>query len=512
MRTSLASARPSPKVTKKLLILALVSLAIACCRDASTPLARVRAQIATGPLRVNPANSRYFTDVSGKAIYLTGAHTWSNLLDRGTLNPPGVTFDYSTYINWMVSHNFNFMRLWTAELPYVGNTDDPYDNFVALPMKWPRTGPGYANDGGLKFDLTQLDQRYYDRMRSRIIIARNNGIYVSVMLFAGFEWQFETNPKDGNPFQGSNNINTLSCPATCPTDNSLMPKAVWSYEQAYIRKVVDTVNDLDNVLYEVSNEAGGPYSNSWQASLISFIKQYEATKAKQHPVGMTFQYRGGSDSTLYNSGADWVSPVARFPYGDVSKVIINDTDHSYAWPDMKHDGKAAQRRWVWKNFTLGNNVAFMDPYLVIWPSRNAPAGSTADPHIGAKPDSYWEVIRDAMGSTLTYANRMNLVAMTPQPNLSSTQYCLASPGIEYLVYQPSAGTFSLDVLAGKYEYEWLDPSTNRIRSSGSVSVSGGKHSLTPPFNGDAVLYLHAVTLGARHTRMEMRASRLRPLC
>lgn len=483
---------------KVFLILSVVSLAVASCRDARTPLARVRAQTATGPLRVNPANFRYFTDASGKAIYLAGAHTWSNLLDRGTLNPPNVVFDYSGYINWMVSHNFNFMRLWTAELANVGNTEDPYDNFVALPMKWARTGPGYANDGGLKFDFNQLDQSYYDRMRSRIIIARNNGIYVSVMLFTGYEWQFETNPKDGNPFQSSNNINNVSCPATCPTDNSLMSKEVWSYEQAYIRKVVDTVNDLDNVLYEVSNEAGAPYSSSWQASVISFIKQYEAAKPKQHPVGMTFQYKGGSDSTLYDSAADWVSPVARFPHGEMAKVIINDTDHSYPWADMKRDGKAAQRRWVWKNFTLGNNVAFMDPYLVIWPRRNSPAGSTADPNTGAKPDNYWDVIRDAVGSTLTYANRMNLVTMTPRPNLSSTQYCLASPGSEYLVYQPSAGTFTLDLLTGTYEYEWLDPSTNKIGSSGSVSVSGGKRALTPPFSGDAVLYLHAVTVANRN--------------
>ena len=141
-----------------------------------------------------------------------------------------------------------------------------------------------------------------------------------------------------------------------------MTSAVWSYEQAYIRKVIDTVNDLDNVLYEVSNEAGSPYSDSWQASVIHYVKQYEATKPKQHPVGMTFQWTGGSDLNLYDSAADWVSPHAQFPTGDGAKVIITDTDHSYSWPDLKRDGKVAQRTWVWKNFTMGNNAAFMDPY------------------------------------------------------------------------------------------------------------------------------------------------------
>jgi hypothetical protein len=470
----------------------IVTTCVACSCDSSRPLPEVRVEAVIGPLRVNSSNPRYFTDGSGKAIYLTGAHTWANLLDRGTLNPPKVAFDYAAYINWMVSHNFNFMRLWTAELPNHGKEVDRYDNVAGPNWKWARTGPGNASDGAPKFDLTRVDQRYYDRLRARTIEAGNHGIYVSVMLFNGFEWQFETNPKDGNPFQSSNNINGINCPATCPTDNSQMPSAVWSCEQAYIRKVIDTVNDLDNVLYEVSNEAGA-YSDSWQASVIHYVKQYEATKPKQHPVGMTFQWTGGSDSTLYRSAADWVSPQARFPNGDGPKVIINDTDHSYSWPDLRRDGKAAQRSWVWKNFTLGNNVAFMDPYLVVWPHRNSPGGSTPDPHIGVRPDNYWDTIRDAMGSTLTYANRMNLAAMSPQASLSSTHYCLANPGTEYLVYQPSAGSFTVNLPEGTYQYEWLNPSTNRIALSGAISVSAGNRSFKPPFRGDAVLYLHVIS-------------------
>lgn len=469
--------------------LALVVPAAACDRHAGMPLARVRGQTATGPLRVNPANPRYFTDGTGKGIYLAGSHTWANLQDHGTLKSHDVLFDYPAYIRWMVVHNLNFMRLWTSELPDHGKQVDAWDNFVAGPYKWVRRGPGIANDGGPKFDLSRLDPAFFEQMRSRIILARDNGIYVSVMLFNGFEWQFETNSEDGNPFQGSNNINGVNCPVTCPTDLSQMPETVWNFEQAYIRKVVDTVNDLNNVLYEVSNEAGAPYSDSWQFKVIKFVKDYEAAKPKQHPIGMTFQWKGGSDETLYESAADWISPDDRLPEGKGTKVIINDTDHSYGWLNLKRNGKAAQVAWVWQNFTLGNNVAFMDPYLVVWPGRNSPGGSTADPRIGAKPDDYWDAIRDAMGSTLTYANRMNLVAMTPQAALSSTHYCLANPGVEYLVYQPSFCPIRLNLAAGTYRSEWLQPSTNRIVKSGTLSVSAGDHFFFPPFTGDAVLYL-----------------------
>lgn len=83
--------------------------------------------------------------------------------------------------------------------------------------------------------------------------------------------------------------------------------------------------------------------------------------------------------------------------------------------------------------------------------------------------------------------------MRGEGSLSDTSYCLANPGVEYLVYQPSSGSFAVNLVAGTYQYEWFDPSTNRISSSGAFSVSDGNHSFSPAFSGDAVLYLRAVT-------------------
>src|SRR3989442_8335962 len=50
---------------------------------------------ATGPLRVHPANPRYFTDGSGQAIFLTGSHTWANFQDIGVAPLP--KFEWSAY-------------------------------------------------------------------------------------------------------------------------------------------------------------------------------------------------------------------------------------------------------------------------------------------------------------------------------------------------------------------------------------------------------------------------------
>src|SRR5688500_13348666 len=87
---------------------------------------------ATGPLKVHPANPRYFTDGTGRAIYLTGSHTWDNLQDSGSYP---VTFDYEAYLNLMTTHNHNFIRLWHHET----HTDEYYEY---EPLPYVKTSSG----------------------------------------------------------------------------------------------------------------------------------------------------------------------------------------------------------------------------------------------------------------------------------------------------------------------------------------------------------------------------------
>jgi len=49
------------------------------------------------PLSVHPTTPRYFTDGTGKAILLTGAHTWNSLQDMGETDPPAA-FDWNGYL------------------------------------------------------------------------------------------------------------------------------------------------------------------------------------------------------------------------------------------------------------------------------------------------------------------------------------------------------------------------------------------------------------------------------
>jgi hypothetical protein len=461
---------------------------------------------ASGPLRRSDANPRYFSDATGRTVYLTGAHTWNSLQDIGESDPPA-EFDFDEYLAFLRSHRMNFIRLWRWELP---RWTQPKTNriLICAPQPWARTGPGKALDGKPKFDLAKFDDAYFERLRTRVEAAGKQGVYVSIMLFEGWEVRFSPADWRYHPFNAANNVNGIDGDANGDGSGLEMftdpASPVARVQRAYVRHVIDTVNDLDNVLYEIANENAPASFSKWQTQLVRYIRQYEAGKPRQHPVGVTSSGHGnkGDLARLLAAPADWISPnpddkdyLNNPPAADGAKVVISDTDHLW--------GLGGDRQWVWKSFVRGNNPIFMDPYHGAFLERR-------------EQESQWESARRALGQTAYFAARMNLAAMTPQPELASSGYCLANPGTEYLVYLPAtrdatgsnrlvrgakralrnfqshfAGSIEVDLTAAKgtLAVEWLDPANGR-RIDGAAVRGGAKATFDAPFAGDAVLYLH----------------------
>ena len=277
-----------------------------------------------------------------------------------------------------------------------------------------------------------------------------------------------------HPFHPGNNINGIGADLEVeggrPRVHTLANPEATAIQKAYIKKLVDTVNDLDNVLYEVINEGG---DKDWDWWVVNTIHTYEKTKPKHHPVGLTGHGAERLPSMLA-SPADWVSPGRADGYAedppawDGKKVSLLDTDH--VW------GVGGNHLWVWKSFVRGHNTLFMDPY---------------DGEILGTPfDPKYELLRLNLGYTLHYARKMNMAEMTPLNDLASTQYCLANPGKEYLIYLPDGNKVTVDLSGepGPFVVEWFNTRTGII-TDGGVSAGDGKVEFTTPFDGDAVLYL-----------------------
>jgi hypothetical protein len=448
---------------------------------------------ASGPLRVHPDNPRYFTDGtrhrdgSLKAVFLTGSHTWNNFQHNGVY--PAVEFD--EYLSFLERHHHNFIRLWVWEQ---GGWDPWAKNHVPVgPLAYRRTGPGKALDGLPKYDLNRFNDAYFTRLRSRVQRAGQRGIWVSVMLFEG--WSVEQkgqvgNPWKGHPFNQANNINgvngDLNNDGQGPEIHSLnAPKRILELQQAYVRRVIDTLNDLGNVLYEIGNEMHTG-SVQWQYRMIDYIHAYEEEKPKQHPVGMT----GApiDNAALFSSPAEWISPTGSDGYNtdpppaNGRKVIVSDVDH--VWPRNFP-------QWTWISFVRGLNTAFMDLYgAVKIGDRDVDSFSFVGDWVAQHEET-----RQQMGVTRKLAERMHLAAMTPQPKLASIGYCLANPAGQsaaFVVYLPEGGPVTVDLSAteGRLMVEWIHPQTGEIQA-GEPVIGGGPLKLEAPFAGEAVLYLRA---------------------
>jgi uncharacterized protein DUF6298 len=348
------------------------------------------------------------------------------------------------------------------------------------PWPWLRPGPGVATDGNPKFDLTQFNQAYFDRLRARVQQLQQNNIYAIVELFDGNQLTSARCSTDGYAYTGANNINGVddgytSGAAGVASVTMTANNAITNFQDAYVKKVIDTLNDLPNVIWEIAEEQPGASMTWWAPHMMGLVRAYEGggsfegttytAKAFQHPVGIgSLNYFDRNDTTLYSSIATWVAPTlgaTGFPENvstnNQGKVAINDSDHSLGYSSFVNSDGSVQnqnlRGYLWENLTNGaEGVIFMDPYEVFW--QGSPVRNTClNPlhQICNGVDAKYDSFRSAMGTLQNFANsNLNLLRMTPQNSLASTGHCLAdnsATGAEYVVYAPSGGSFTVNLSA-----------------------------------------------------------------
>ena len=454
-----------------------------------------------GTLRFNPSNPRYFTDNTGKAIFLTGSHTWATMQDIWLENRPRRSMDYDGFLQMLEDYGHNFLRFW--QWPQVRKAAWTEIDTLFDPQPYERTGPGDARDGLPKFDLAKWNEAYFARLRQRVEKAGTRGIYVSIMFFDGWGIKQESEdqyPWPYYPIHPDNNINGI-------TDNPKLGKRlhqvfheVYSmncpqllyWQKEFIKKIIDTVNDLDNVLYEIGNEMpDSPEAFEWMQHMCAFTKEYENSKPKQHPVGITAPGFYPSNEELINSNADWVSPMSgrdciykyNPPAADGRKVIITDTDHLW--------GHGVEIQWIWKSVTRGMNPIFMDPWEPIPHNKISIFGTDGGVD---KNQRYFHNYGDArrnLGYARKMVERMDLNKCVPHDELFTSTYCLANPGEEYLCFLSSGESGSIDLwdMTGEFLVEWLEPATGKMYKGENFIGGKGYFVLKAPFEGMAVVYI-----------------------
>lgn len=455
--------------------------------------------VLSGPL-TKGVSQRYFKDANGRGRILTGSHNWNNVSEWGSPpttpgNPPSA-FDWSAHLLTLVNEGHTATRLWL-----LGDFVN-YNETAATPgpayrtfFPWARSSTPGAINGGNKYDLNVFDATYFARLRSRVLEATDAGITCIILFFNGFDDQFNLSKNIWHASENTTVNGDVNANGRTEEVYNLaqVPPALLNIQKAYVHHVVDTLNDIDGVIWELTNESGG-FSQTWLEHMIADLRAYEASKPKQHPIMQGFMYQGGTNAQLWNLNVDAVAPgtVASGgaspdgtgdyftdpPASSGAKVVIGDTDHVY--------GEGGDETDVWRNFCRALQTIYMDSMSAAAQNQRA---------------------RAAMGQTALMAQRLrtdlNQFSVQAQGTATpcNTGYCLYMAGdiAEAIIYRPSGGpnpvTMNLSSVAPgvTVSYVWEHPFTRVVGGSGTV-LGGAVRSFVPPDGNDWVLFLRRLDL------------------
>ena len=445
-----------------------------------------------GPLGRHRSNGRYFAGPDGRAVLLTGSHTWTTLQDVGAADPPPA-FDFESFADRVAALGHTFSRLFAWEharwAPWT--TED----YRFSPLRYRRTGPGTALDGGPRFDLTEFDDRYFGRLQARVEALGQRGLYASVMLFQGWSIESKTfplhpgrNPWESHPLHRDNNINGIDGDPDGTQEGLATHKLdlpeITELHHSYIHRVVEAVGECPNVLYEITNEdASTDADRRWQEAMAEAVRDAErALGTDVHPVLITAQWPTRPDENVWLTGstADAVSlsgikrnlgvgddDMSDIPSSAGERVVLLDTDHLW--------GVGGDARWVWRAVMRGHNPIFMDPWdgdFVV--------------HRPYNPDA-----RLAMGIAGRLSRLIDFGSLEPAQRLASSGFMLAASDLSSaLVLEETGEALSIDLTdwPGRYRVEWWHTVAD-ARTPGPSVAGGTITKLTPPYSGGALLVL-----------------------
>ena len=469
------------------------AILLICC--AGNQGQAVQRKPASGALSILPSNPAYFQSADGTPVILVGDYEGSPTAATGTTTDPN--YDFRLLFDTLKANGFNFARLWIfygLEAEWDSETfPDAYHRYNIMPYM--RTGPGIANDGKPKYDLTQFNPLYFERLAAACAAARERGINLQLILIDAWIfrvpliWRYHVfnlanniNGVDGDP-QGtkqSSDPDSGSC--------SLHNTGVVEAEKALVAHIIDSVNDFDNVFFEMANE--NYYNLEWELSMARFVHDYEAKKPKQHlvmPLDLPDHDYGGQ-SYGKNPHTDhaktwktWDLPQLHaklMAARNLKQPLLYDPD------GLETRDDPIVRRAFWTAFVSGANLDYLDYSL--------------QPEDGGDERGLRRAeLRRQLGTLAVFTRQLSPWEMHPEdgPVSSGEGYLLAGPR-KAVVYLPRGGEVELDMAAmpGDFHVRWFNP-RNGVFTESSPVAGGKVNGFTAPDRRDWVLCLETVPGG-----------------
>ena len=437
------------------------------------------------PLRLDPVNPHYFL-FRGQTIPLVTASP-----GYGTLT--NLDVDYVSILNNLSSASLNKIRIFTGDFIIVdsGSSDSLHVKPNRFVKAWARSStPGYAGSSRqLKFDLNVWDNIFFNRLDSLVRSASQKGIIVEVGLFSQY---YDDHIWSYSPLKGTNNVNGVT---NLPWRDcfTLSDPDLVARQDAYVRKIVDGLNQYDNVYYEVANEAWG---YAWHDHIIQTIIDTEASLPNKHLIAVdgaelysALRTKPSIVNTHYANdlgGEGKIHWIAAFPLLDnyYTLNIPLAFDESSVTPQHQSAEQARVEAWEflvgggsvydnlnWKHpdKTLYRYLKVLKAFLL---NLNLPAMAQDKSVIvsGLSPGAIWRGLSDRSSQYAIYIHHS-----TP------------GPGHYNVVNSTFQENLQLDLPSGDYSATWIDPRDGRTISSSRLASSGTVTLQSPRFVTDIAL-------------------------
>lgn len=401
-----------------------------------------------GRLSVYGPNPRYLQSAAGKPVVLVGygneARSRPEILDQ-------------------LRGKVNYLRAYAAWFA-------PVEDAIGYEL-----APPYPKGADGLWDLASWDETFWTNLRDYLDNTAERGFIVGLTIWDGHSdlpggkfgersiWNEGKNAQRVQWAYDYEALTTFENPS--PTSADPRERLVY-YQRRFVDRLLAETAPYGHVLYELDNETD-------QASENWFLYWAEYIKGRTGAVVATNW--GISDETLgrtalvdmksyHERSADTITPERLA----LNKVIVADADTECDNLDAE-----SARRLAWQAFVRGGHWNDFVCFGTAYPDA-------------AKADFYEKLLRFLEERAVPFWE------MTPEDGLVTGGESLAKAGSHYLVYLPEGGEATVDLGAAEpgvvFVAEWYDPAEGAYHGRAEVA-GGGKQRFTPPFAGEAVLYL-----------------------
>jgi len=440
------------------------------------------------PLALHPENPHHFLFRGKPTVLITSGEHYGAVLN--------LDFDYVKYLDTLQADGLNLTRTFSGAyvepqgaFNIARNTLAPAPNRFICP--WARSDtPGYAN-GGNKFDLKRWDSAYFARLKDFVGQAAKRGIVVEMNLFCPFyeEPQWRLSPQNA-----TNNINGVG--SVPRTDVYTLDKhgGLLAVHEAMVRKIVSELRAFDNVYYEICNEPYfGGVTLEWQRHIADVIVDTEKSLPNKHLISQN----------IANGKAKVENPhpavsIFNFHYATPPETVAMNYELNKAIGDnetgFKGTANTHYRMEGWEFILAGGGLYNNLDYSFTVGHED---GTFAYPP--TQPGGGNPTLRRQLSILKNFINSFDFIRMRPDNSViksslpeKSRAWVLVEPGRQYAVYVFGGKRIdlSVEIPAGKYRAEWLNPLTGEFDKRELLDHAGGLLALSsPPCEEDIALRL-----------------------